>query len=83
MTAGRTFAPNGLMFYASPSCEENHSIGGLCEYGMAAWTNTTYPGCGAYNISLTGAPSGQNWGNYFYFGGGQAWSKGGTGTCGD
>ena len=50
ISSANTYHPLSLMFYAAPSCEGDYSIGGLCEYGLAQWTNSVYPGCGAYNI---------------------------------
>jgi hypothetical protein len=61
-----------LGFYVAPSYEGDHNVPGLCGFDSGGWTNSVTPGYGSYGLSTTGAPSGANWGSYFFFGGGNA-----------
>ncbi len=65
------YASTQLEFFSAPSCEGDYGVPGLCGAQSGWFTNNDGSGYGAYSVMLSGQPSGVNWGNYFYFGGGE------------
>jgi Neprosin len=65
----------GLSYYWAPAYEQDYGYG-VCGYQSGWWENGD--GTGSYSLSLAGAPNGQNWGEYFFYGGGEGQCVGGA-----
>jgi hypothetical protein len=80
MTAAGGYVSASLEFFDAPSCEDDYQVAGVCGLQSGYWKNNGGNSFGAYSSGFSGAPN-NNWGEYFFFGGGEGQCKGGVWPC--